>query len=173
MSGELLPRGEPVDFDVVAEHWSVYRVKDKSPVILKARIVLTKAIRTTETNELGEPVYATGTGNIILVTFAPPEIRGPPTIPLPSNEQIAKSLLGDLGFDTIEEPWNEYKLKDDTIVRMKVVLTGVTKTPFFSADGDPLYYVNHQRVGRIIVSPELRKSKSNVNLGKTGNGRIA
>jgi hypothetical protein len=154
---ELLPKGEPVDFDVVAEHWSVYRVKDKAPVILKARVILTKTIRTTETNELGQPVYATGTGNIILVTFAPSEMRGVPTIPPPSSEQIAKSLLGDLEFETIEEPWNEYKLKDGTIVHMKAIVTGVMKTPFFSADGDPLYYVNHQRVGRIIASSELRK----------------
>jgi hypothetical protein len=155
-----LPEGEAVDFDVVAEHWSVYRVKDKAPVILKARTMLTKAIRTKQVDELGQPVYATGTGNIILVTFAPPEIRGPPTIPPPSNEQIAKSILGDLEFETIDEPWNEYKLRDGTVIWMKAIVTGVMRTPFFSTDGDPLYYVNHQRIGRVIPSTRLGKAEA-------------
>lgn len=155
---EAVPKGESIDFDVTAERWSVYKVKDKVPVILKARIILTKVIRTSEFDELGQPLYAAGTGNVILVSFAPPEIRGAPTIPSPSNEQISQSLAGDLEFETIEEPWNEYRLKDGTNMRIKIVVTGVIRTSLYAADGDPLYFVNHQRIGRIIVPPELRKS---------------
>lgn len=153
-----------MDFETITEGWSVYNVKDKVSVTVKARIVVVKAVRTTEFNDSGDPVYAIATGDVMLGTFAPPEIRGSPTVPPPTKEQIANSVVVDLPFEVIEEPWNEYKLKDGTIVRVKIVVTGVMSTPFYGMDGDPVYYINYQRVSRIVVPPEMRKTRQKSNV---------
>ena len=160
----LVPKGERVDFEAITEGWSTYKVKDKAPVTLKARIVVVKVVRTTEFNDVGDPVYATATGDVMLGTFAPPEIRGSPTVPPPTKEQIADSVVADLPFEVVGEPWNEYKLKDGTIVRVKIIVTGVMSTPFYGIDGDPVYYVNYQRVSRIVVPPEMRKTRQKSNV---------
>jgi hypothetical protein len=156
-------KGEVAEFELVSEGWSIYRIKDKIPVLLKARLILTKVIKSEMLDSLGQPVYATGASPPIFVTFAPPEARGTATIPPPTPEQLNQSVVANLEVETVEEPWNEYKLKDGTIIRQKIVVTGVMRTSLFAMDGDPLYIINHQTVGRIIVPPELWKTKQKVN----------
>jgi hypothetical protein len=152
----VVPKGEPVDFEVVTERWAVYQVHDKVPVILKARLILNKVIRTEEKDQMGYPVYSPGTANPIFVTFAPKELRGEPTNPPPTPAQIHEAQKIDLKFTAKEEPWNEYQLRDGMTIRTRIVVTGVLKTPFFVSDGDPLYIVSHDTGGRMIpkgVSP--------------------
>lgn len=144
------PKGEPVDFKTISEKWSVYEIKDKLPVKLKARLIVNKIIITEEKDQLGFPVYSPGASNPIFVTFAPKELRGEPTIPPPTREQLRDSKKIDLGVVPKEEPWNEYQLDDGTIIRSRIVVTGVLKAPFYALDGDPLYIVSHDIGGRII-----------------------
>lgn len=155
--GTIVPQGEVIDFEPVSEKWSTYIVNDKAPVVMKARVVVTKIIRTGQIDKVGQPMYAVGMSSPIVVSFAPAAIRGTPTIPPPSPQQLAISLTEDLKFEPKEEPWNEYKLKDETVLRLKLVITGVLKSPFFTADGDPFYSISHSVNTRIIISPELRK----------------
>lgn len=155
MSGSI--RGKPIEFDVVSETWSTYTIKDKLPVPLRGRVILTKVLKTDFFNELGEPMYATGTANPIFVTLAPRELAGAPTVPSPTQEQMSKAEFVDLEFERISEPWNEYKLRDGTIVMVKVLASNVRRTPFFVMDGDPLYFVSHDVSVRLNVPRDLRK----------------
>lgn len=151
MTVRFIPsRGEPVDFELISEKWSEYEVKDKLPVKLRARLVLNKILVSDTKDESGFPAYVPGTSNPIFVTFAPKEIRGEPTNPPPTPAQIRDAQKIDLSFTVKEEPWNEYKLVDGTIIRIRLVVTGVLRTPFYAADGDPLYIVSHDASGRMI-----------------------
>jgi hypothetical protein len=164
-------KGEVVEFEVVSEKWSVYNIKDRVPVPLKARLILTKVIRADMVDSLGQPIYATGESAPTFVTFAPPSIRGPPTIPPPTPEQMNQAIVENLEVEPVDEPWNEYRLKDGTIIRQKIVVTGAVRTSLFALDGDPLYVINHQTIGRTIIPPELRRSKAKKSPANAG--RIA
>ncbi len=144
------PQGEPVEFEVVSEKWAIYEVKDKLPVILKARLILNKIIRTDLKDQMGYPMYSPGTSTPTFVTFAPRGLRQTPTIPPPTPDQIRDCPKIDLKFSVKEEPWNEYRLSDGTVIRTRITVLGVLKTPFFVADGDPMYIVSHDTSGRMI-----------------------
>lgn len=150
MSMRIPPRGEPIDFEVTSEKWSEYVINDKLPVKLRARLVVNKILVTETKGELGFPTYVPGTASPIFVTFAPKEMRGEPTNPPPTPEQIRDAQKIDVPFTVKEESWNEYKLIDGTIIRIRLMVTGVLRTPFYAADGDPLYAVSHDTSGRMI-----------------------
>jgi len=45
-------------------------------------------------------------------------------------------------FESDKEPWNIYKLSDDTTLRMKTVVTDIVKlTTTHRPDGEPIYLV--------------------------------
>ncbi|RLI22087.1 hypothetical protein DRO54_02045 [Candidatus Bathyarchaeota archaeon] len=157
--------GEPVDFEVEKEVWNVYKIKDEKPVILKGKVVVVKLLKTNQYNPItGEPIYHVGYQNIF-VTFAPPELKGKPSPPFSDQERLA-SIIKEVDFETISEDWNIYKLKDGTTCRVKLVVTGVQRTKLYAADGDPIYNINSQIVGRFIVPPELKKTvKSEIEKG--------
>jgi|GEM_PF-259516 len=149
-------KGEPVDFTIKKEGWNTYEIQDDYPVLLKGRAVVVKILKTDEYNSLtGEPVYNIAYQNIF-VTFAPQEIKGDPSPPFSDQERIA-SIVKEVDFKTIEEVWNEYLLKDNTICRIKLVVTGVQRTKLYAPDGDPIYNINSQIVSRFIVPKHLRK----------------
>jgi hypothetical protein len=150
-------KGKSIEFQALREAWSMYIIRDKSPVQLKARIILTKVLKADSYNALGEPIYATGTATPIIVTVAPPELTGPPTLPPPTQDAFSRVELTELEFERVEEPWNEYKLTDGTVVRIRVLLTGIRRSPFFGLDGDPLYTVTSDVSTHISVPTELRQ----------------
>lgn len=150
-------KGKPMDFQIVREVWSTYTVKDKLPVQLKGRVILIKVLKTETFNALGEPIYGTGTANPIVVTIAPPELAGPPTIPVPTQETLSKAELIELEFERLEEPWNEYRLADGTTVNVRLVMNSVRRTPFFGMDGDPLYTVGNDVNTHLSIPKELRR----------------
>ena len=65
----------------------------------------------------------------------------------------------DLDWVTIKEEteWNEYKLKDGTTLKVKMVLAGVRRLKQYNAIGDPIYVCNAQNVVRVIDVPKSLK----------------
>ena len=79
-----------------------------------------------------------------------------------SKEQLPQGTA--LDFETKKEDWNEYRLSDGTLLKVKLVLTGVVRlNGQFDPAGNPVYAIANLNAVRVIeVPPELRqKSKPN------------
>ena len=76
-----------------------------------------------------------------------------------SPEDIAQGE--DIDFSELEEKWNVYKLKDGTILKVKLVLVGVKRLKKHNLDGTPIYLVNSQNLIRVVDVPKelLAKQK--------------
>jgi hypothetical protein len=63
----------------------------------------------------------------------------------------------EVDFSDEQEFWNEYKLKDGTTLKVKLVLRGVKRLARYEPDGTPVYVINSMNVVRALnVSPEIK-----------------
>jgi len=81
-----------------------------------------------------------------------------------SEERVKVNLGGELvdavrvGFTPIREEWNEYKLDDGTILKIKLVLVDVLRTEKHDPiTGDPHYIAKSVNIVTAIVPSELKK----------------
>lgn len=59
-----------------------------------------------------------------------------------------------------KDHWNIYKLKDGSIVKMKLIVSGVKRlTTKWQPDGNPIYLINSQNVMRLGNIPKKLKAK--------------
>jgi hypothetical protein len=65
----------------------------------------------------------------------------------------------ELDFSEESEYWNEYRLEDGTILKVKLVLRGVKRLDKYEPDGTPIYVINSINVVRAINVPEKIKAK--------------
>ena len=65
----------------------------------------------------------------------------------------------DLDFEEKQEHWNTYRLNDGTILKIRLILTGVKRLKKYRPDGQPLYIVNSQNVVRAVNIPEKLMQK--------------
>jgi len=66
-----------------------------------------------------------------------------------------------LGFEILEEPWNEYMLSDDTKLRQKLVLTYVAKIAgAYDQLGRPVYQPAFNVALSVVAPKELRGQPS-------------
>jgi len=63
----------------------------------------------------------------------------------------------DVRYEQVKEDWNEYKLEDGTILKIKTVLSRVVRTEEYDQNGEPIYFFNTSTVGATIVPDELKK----------------
>ena len=56
--------------------------------------------------------------------------------------------------------WNTYKLKDGSVIKVKLIVRGVKRlTTKWQPDGNPIYLVNSQNVMRLGNIPKKLKAK--------------
>ena len=140
--------GEVVDFKVLREDWSDYRLADGT--ILKARLVVTKVVRTDEHDPAtGEPLYVFSRATA-LSTICGKELKGPPSS-MPSPQEMKASITEVVDFESTEkaEKWNVYSLADGSELRVKLEVTKVSKTSLFDDMGDPVYFVVSENIVRV------------------------
>jgi hypothetical protein len=140
---------EPIEFRVIREDWNEYELEDSGhKVRLRGRLVVTK-IRLDERRPRA-PGFGIGSRDI-WVSFAPKELRGKPTLPPPTQEEIeANIIVPEVPFRAVRETWNEYDVENKGIVRVKPVLIRVSKTSLYAVDGDPLYLIRSDNVTDFI-----------------------
>jgi hypothetical protein len=74
-------------------------------------------------------------------------------IPTPiTPEDIAQGE--EIDFEEEKEHWNVYKLKDGTILKVKLILIGVRRLKKYNPDGTPIYIINSQNVVRAVNIPK-------------------
>lgn len=142
------PNAIELDFDVVKEGWSVYRVKDgEYEVTVKVKLVLIKLFLE-QIDASGNALFAVG-ANVLFSVTAPQGFKGPKSTETYTTEELASSLVAeDLPFETVKEDWNDYRTPENVTIGIKPVMTRVSRTSKFDANGDPIYYVWHQTVQR-------------------------
>ncbi len=153
-----LSKAEGIEFSSKSEPWVKYRLEDKT--VLFARLVITKVYRTEQYDVNGQPVYAWSSQNLF-TTVAPKENKGTPSDPPPTSLNPADYNVTPVDFERVgSEQWNIYELKDKTVLRIKLEVTGVVKTDKFSVDGDPFYIVSSGALTRMKVPIELLKKQT-------------
>lgn len=148
------PYFEFVDVVSSSEDWSIYKLEDGT--IVKIRFVLIKALREATFDKYGNPVYHLNSQNIVGIIPLKSSV-GTPSPSYTQDELASFVTHEDMEFETIKEPWNEYKLKDGTVIRVKLVLSMVSKTNKYESHGEPIYLVNSQPIIKGTISPKLRK----------------
>lgn len=138
------------------EGWSIYKIKDgSSEVELKVKLVLLKAF-VERVDDLGNPRYGAAI-NLIITVKVPPELKGPRSNQRYSVQEIEKSIVAeDIPFETVREEWNDYRVEGDISVSVKAIVTVVSRTSLYDANGDPIYHVQHQEIVKGKTPDEAR-----------------
>jgi len=75
------------------------------------------------------------------------------------RKNIDMSKTVDLDWTSEKEYWNEYKLDDGTVLKVKIVLRGVRRAEQHNTDGTPIYLINAQNVVRATKVPKELRGK--------------
>lgn len=144
-------------FEPVREGWSIYKTKDKFGATLSLKITILKFVLTT-IDELGNPQLVAGSNPLLMTVSVPLEKKGTRASRPYTQKEILDSIEEvDIGFDTIREDWNEYKLEGDVIVSMKPIATVVSRSNLFDVNGDPVYWVQNQAIVKSALTKEQRQ----------------
>lgn len=77
-------------------------------------------------------------------------------INLPNGKTVSAK---DVDFETVDEKWNEYKLKDGTTLRVKLTVTKVIRADDWDPNtGDPMYIVSSSNIVRTLVPEKLKRT---------------
>ncbi len=63
----------------------------------------------------------------------------------------------ELDFEPLRESWNEYRLEDGTLLKIKTVVGKITRLDVYTAEGDPVYNVASSNVVTVQVKPDMKK----------------
>src|SRR5260370_17508955 len=129
----------PVEFKVISETLSKYKMEDQTKLFVK--LVVVKVVR--GLNEQGQPSYNMNAQNII-ATHGAPNLRGQPTTTqLNLADPSSYKVVASLDFDRVgDEKWNEYHLTDGTVLKARLELSNVSIIDKYQGDGDPVYLDN-------------------------------
>ena len=59
-----------------------------------------------------------------------------------------------------KDHWNKYKLKDGSLIRIKLIVKGIKRlTTKWQPDGNPIYLINSQNVIRMSQVPKELRAK--------------
>jgi len=134
---------DTLDFKVIKEYWDSYLLSDGTK--LKSRVVLT-GVR--KSNKDPSKEYEFNFQSIQSFIFSD-KSTGPPHKKLYTKEDMESSYNKNITFSTASEKWNDYLLDDDTRVRLKNTIAGVTKSENYLQNGDPIYNVKIRVLSKV------------------------
>jgi len=132
---------EYVDFDVVKEDWSLYRLEDDT--CLKSKFILGGVLK--EHGTEGE--YAINS-HTFTVAIVPKNLWGPPETQKFAKQELRDSVeKEDMKFTSLTpDMWNVYRLKDGYTISVKLELTMVSRTTKHNEKGERIYIFNIQPI---------------------------
>ncbi|MDE1832245.1 MAG: hypothetical protein KGI02_07740 [Thaumarchaeota archaeon] len=145
-----------VEFEVLTEPWIKYNLSDGGKLLM--RTVVTSIIKTGQYDPFGKPVYAV-MSNTLQVVRAPKDLRGNPTMPPATLEQLGSSVVAEVNASPESDEWNAYKCEDGTTLQLRTTIITVTRTSKYDPTGEPIYIVNSQNMIKDEV-PKLLWKKS-------------
>ncbi len=63
----------------------------------------------------------------------------------------------EVEFEPLVERWNEYRLSDGTLLKMKMAITKIFRLDKYNDVGEPIYLVSSNTLLSASVLPELMK----------------
>jgi hypothetical protein len=128
-----------LDFETIKENWNLYVLEDET--IIKFKIVLLKIIPTVAPVQVQVQAQsiAFNTANLMTI-LSTKEAKGTPSSP-DTEMKIEKK---DIPFKILTEEWNEYKLEDGKILKMKPTIVQIAKAAHYDQHGEPNYLVQSQ-----------------------------
>jgi hypothetical protein len=132
-----------LDFKVIKEYWDSYLLSDDTK--LKSRVILT-GVKKSTVNPSKE--YEFNFQSIQSFIFSD-KATGQQHRKLYTKEEVESSYNKEIVFSTTSEKWNEYLLDDDTRVRLKNTIAGVTKSDLYLQNGDPIYNVKIRVLSKV------------------------
>lgn len=132
-----------IDFKVIKEYWDSYLLSDDTK--LKSRVVLT-GVKKSKTNPSSE--YEFDFQSIQSFVFSE-KAKGASHSRIYTKEELESCSNKELTFSITSEKWNEYLLDDDTKVRLKNSVIGITKSDLFLQNGDPIYNVKIRVLSKV------------------------
>ncbi len=132
-----------IDFKVIKEYWDSYLLSDDTK--LKSRVVLT-GVKKSKTNPSSE--YEFDFQSIQSFVFSE-KSKGTIHSKIYSKEELESSPSKEITYSIISEKWNEYLLDDDTKVRLKNSVAGISKSDLCLQNGDPIYNVKIRVLSKV------------------------
>jgi len=126
-----------INFDIIKENWCSYELEDKT--IIKVKIILAKIISIDHNKEISCNT------TVVVSAFTTKEGKGNPSLPNVMPEIDKK----DLPFKILEEEWNEYKMEDGRILKIKPSIIEISKGTTYDQYGEPSYLVQSQTLIKI------------------------
>ncbi len=65
----------------------------------------------------------------------------------------------EVEFEPLAERWNEYRLSDVTLLKMKMAITKIFRLDKYNDVGEPIYLVSSNTLLSASVRPELMKGE--------------
>jgi hypothetical protein len=132
-----------LDFKVIKEYWDSYLLSDDTK--LKSRVVLT-GVKKSTVNPSKE--YEFNFQSIQSFIFSD-KATGQQHKKLSTKEEMESSYNKEIAFSTTSEKWNEYLLDDNTRVRLKNTIAGISKSDLYLQNGDPIYNVKIRVLSKV------------------------
>jgi len=131
------------------ERWNEYQLSDLS--VLRTRVVLVKVVSVEEKrDEKGVELKFSGKVHTIVdVEIKNNELKGPVASRRPSSQEIITGADIPVKAEVIKEVWNLYKLADDKVLKVKMVVSDVKRGNVYDELGDPTYNVS----STVILAP--------------------
>lgn len=65
----------------------------------------------------------------------------------------------EVDFEPLAERWNEYRLSDGTLLKMKLAITKIIRLEKYNDVGEPIYLVSSNNLLSVSVPPNLMKGE--------------
>jgi flagellar basal body rod protein FlgF len=130
-------QGVELDFEVVEEGWNEYNLSDGST--LRIRPIVVKIFDTKQKDSEENPVVGIASTNIVTAKV-PSELKDREVI---NESNDSKEYLE---FEAMKEIWNRYRVEDDFMLRVKLVVSQVFRTTERNQFGEPVYRVKSDNV---------------------------
>jgi len=126
-----------LDFETIKENWNLYVLEDET--IIKFKIVLLKIMPTLDQGQGQRQGFAFNTANLLTI-LSTKEARGIPSLP----NTVMKIEKKDIPFKILTEEWNEYKLEDGKVLKLKPTIVQIARAANYDQYGEPNYLVQSQ-----------------------------
>jgi hypothetical protein len=135
-----------VEFNVLQEPWSTYKLKDGTT--LRVKVVLKSLLKESDSS------FSIGTNNVV-AAIPNPNLVGLPSKLSKGDFDLESNIEAeDLEITEKTEVWNVYELPSEkTLLKIMGVVVSVSRTNKHDEKGIPLYIVNIQ----CVVKPQKIK----------------
>jgi hypothetical protein len=140
---------EYINFEVLKENWSIYKLKDES--LIKCKFILIK-IMTEGEDSSGKPLLSIQAQNVVGVVPNLKSLGNPVTVPIYNVKDLNSRIVEpNVQFEIVKNEPNIYQLQNGDFFTIRQDITRIARTTEFDQAGEPVYIVDTE------ASPTLER----------------